>query len=720
MAVRTTRRQRLTEPTIVHRRDSVDLSVASPFGWDSRFLGLLSGLLCSRMLWPSEDASQGTGLSWCLWVIMAVLGFAAIRMKRAEFQYRFCFADFWVIFLVILITVSNSQAFDRRPATNMACEWMTMGLAYLVLRQVPRDSNQSLGILWSSVVMVSALACYGIFQTTVEFPDLRSSYLANPETTLVRLGIDPNSPSRKAFEDRLLGSNEPMATFALANSLAGVLVGPMIILIGLLLDQLLKPARNLSTRLARAIPLILILGPISLCLIWTKSRSSYVGSFAGLCMLSLLLLRRTRLKAVIQIVIPLISVATALFLVGLATGRLDLLVLTESTKSLQYRVEYWVATWEVIQKAGHWLWGIGPANFSYYYMQFKLPQASEEISDPHNLFLEVWVTAGVFALSALIAAILFALRKMTKAESAGADRQTDYEIFSNSGSQAVILGFSLSAMLIAPVLGGWNLLQEDLLRRWFVILISWAVGWMVSRAIISHCQVRAEHMAAALTGLTITWLASGGIGFPGVSIMFWMLMALGLNLADGKWFTAPTRVVFDIKLLRFLPIAGCIAVLGGFLGATIPFWQADHARARATELLLEPTPKVTFARQQLLRAIERDPSDATSFVSLADLEFQAWVVDGARPEQFETAWTKIRSAFQFALTPPRNPLAVTIWRREAGFIEYMLRNYGERIPPEMQLMMLGERAKCLRTAVKLYPASSAIWADLAEVDDSLG
>lgn len=720
MPGRLTKRQQATGPTIVHRRDSVDLSVKTSLGWDSRCIGLFSGLLCSRMLWPSEDASQGTGLSWCLWVIFATLGFAAVRLKRAEFQFRFTIADASVILLVLLVAISTGRALDHRPATNMAWEWVTMGLAYLVLRQIPRDTNQSIGLLWSSVVIVAALAGYGIFQATVEFPAIRDAYNANPEQTLLSLGINPESSSRKAFEDRLLGSNEPMATFALANSLAGVLVGPLVILMGLLLDQLIKTNVSLNSKIARIIPLLGILFPLTLCLIWTKSRSAYIGSFMGLAVLSLLLLRRTRLKAVIQITVPLIFVAVSLFLIGLATGRLDLLVLTESTKSLQYRVEYWVATWQIIAQARHWLWGIGPANFSYYYMQFKLPQASEEISDPHNLFLEIWVTAGVFALIAFIIAAAWAIWRMSRAERSGADRQTDYEIYSSSSTQSVILGYSASAFLIAPILGGWNLLQEDLLRRWFVILAGWTFGWLISRSILTRCQVRAEHLASGLIGLSVCWFASGGIGFPGVAIMYWLIMALGLNLANSHWITARTKVVFDIKLLRFLPIAACIAILGGFLGGIIPFWQADHARANAAELLSGPVPRIAPARKQLLYAIAADPKDASSFIKLADLEFQAWVVDGAKPDQFETMWTKVQSAFRFALSPPRNPLAITIWRREAGFIDHLLRNFGDRIPPEQQIKLIGERAKCLRTAAKLYPNQSMIWSELAQVDASLG
>ena len=720
MSRATAKRNRAVGPTIVHRRDSVDIHTPAGFGGDSIAIGLFSGLISARLLWPSEDAYEGTGLSWCLWVIAAALGFSAIRIKREDFQFRFNLADLAVVAMDLVVMLSTGRAMDHRPATNMGWEWMAMGVTYLVLRQVPHHSDQSLGLVWSQILMVTALACYGIFQTTVEFPELRSAYNANPERTLMSLGINPDSPSRKAFEDRLLGSNEPMSTFALANSLAGVLVGPLVILFGLLFDQLLKTNQKISSKMASIVPLFIIQGMISLCLLWTKSRSAWLGLIAGIGMTSLFLLRKTRLQYVVRIIVPFGFFAVGLFLIGLASGRMDLLVLTESVKSLRYRVEYWVATWSIIQQGSNWLWGVGPANFAYYYMQFKLPQASEEISDPHNVFLELWVTAGIFALILFVLAVAITIWYVSKSKVSEERIQTGYETEASGRNIRKLTAASASAFLIAPILGGWNLFQDDLLRRWLVLSLAWLFAWMVSGAIFKNCVVRAEHLMAALISLLVTWLAAGGVGFPSVALGFWLLMAIGLNLGDDRWRQAPTKVVFDIKLLRFLPVVACVAVFGGFLGATIPFWKAESSRALATELLMGPAPKISAARQQLLMAIEADPKDASAFVKLAELEYQSWRADGSRPESFEATSIKIQAAYQNALLLPRNPFAVTIWRRQAGFIAMMLRQSGDRIPPAQQIALAAKRAKCLRTASTLYPTSSQIFAELAEIDFSLG
>jgi O-antigen ligase len=713
-------RQRHKSPTIVHRRDSVDIGQPSALTWESIGLGLFSGLICSRSLWPSEDAAQGTGLAWCLLVILVAVSLSFVRLKRNDFRFRWSLTDTAVLTLIGLVIHSVRGALEHRAATNMALEWVTLGVAFVLFRQVPRDSRESTGLVWAHILMAFSLAGYGIFQTAVEFPAMREAYRAHPEQTLMEMGITPDSPLRRAFEDRLLQSNEAMATFALANSLASVLVGPLVILIGMMFDQMTKTHLSGNARTARLLGLSAMAMVLGLCLLWTKSRSAWIGLAAGVGLICLELLRRTRWKHVAGLVVPIALVAITLFIIGLATGRMDLLVLTESTKSLRYRVEYWVATWDVIQQGRDWLWGVGPSNFNYRYLEFKLPEASEEISDPHNVFLELWVTAGIFALVAFLVAIGWSLWKMTSSAALSLPKETEYETQSGSTDLWKMTGYSAVAFIIAPVLGSWNLFQEDLLRRWFVLLAFWGVGWLLLRWILRHSVIRPAHMAGAVVSVLVTWQATGGIGFPSVSLPFWLIVAAGANCADNHWRATKTKVIVDIKVMRFLPVAASVAAMGWFLGAAVPFWNAESSRSKALTLIDSPLPRVAPARDLLLDAIAADPMDSLSFVELAELEYQAWRVDGSKPEKFEMAWSRILAAFEKALTPPRNPLAVPVWRRQAAFIERMIRESGSRIPPAQQIVMTAQRAKCLRTASKLYPTSAVILADLAQIDAALG
>ena len=60
-----------------------------------------------------------------------------------------------------------------------------------------------------------------------------------------------------------------------------------------------------------------------------------------------------------------------------------------------------------------WL-GCGPGNFQNAYTRYKLPEASEEIADPHNFLLEIWATAGTpaaLAFLAMLACFAWALHR---------------------------------------------------------------------------------------------------------------------------------------------------------------------------------------------------------------------------------------------------------------------------------------------------------------------
>jgi hypothetical protein len=78
-----------------------------------------------------------------------------------------------------------------------------------------------------AVATAVSVAAYGLYQVPFEFPKLRALYLSHPELILGPLGIAPGSPGEEGIRQRILYSNEPFSTFALANSLAGYLVGPL-------------------------------------------------------------------------------------------------------------------------------------------------------------------------------------------------------------------------------------------------------------------------------------------------------------------------------------------------------------------------------------------------------------------------------------------------------------------------------------------------------------
>src|SRR5688572_23816929 len=60
--------------------------------------------------------------------------------------------------------------------------------------------------------------------------------------------------------------------------------------------------------------------------------------------------------------------------------------------SLTFRWKYWVGAWRVF--AQHVLVGVGFANFGPHYLGVRLPEAAEEINDPHNFIVRIFVELG--------------------------------------------------------------------------------------------------------------------------------------------------------------------------------------------------------------------------------------------------------------------------------------------------------------------------------------
>src|SRR5271166_5314575 len=364
-------------------------------------LGLFASLMTARAYWPSEaDPSQasGSGLVWVVAMLIVAGLWIASSLFGGRFRFRWSWTDAAVVALMFLVGLSSTRGLDRRLAINLAWEWAGLGFAYVLARNLPRTRGESTVLAGALVATAVAVSAYGLFQDRVEIPQLRARFQRNPAAVMREAKIPADPHHVRAFADRLLGSTEVFSTFGLANSLAGFLVGPLVLVVAMVI-------RNLATRKAlgsrwgvvglAAAPLLCILT----CLILTKSRSAWIGLFVAVAVLDWQERRKVPARLLLGANLAGLALVVALVAVGMATGRLDRQVLTQSWLSMRYRWEYWQGAWGVItegaqgQAAGaSTFWsGIGPGNFG-----------------SHDLFLEVWAIAGFWALLALVAALALA------------------------------------------------------------------------------------------------------------------------------------------------------------------------------------------------------------------------------------------------------------------------------------------------------------------------
>jgi hypothetical protein len=703
--------------------------------------------MTARAFWPSEPdlkEGAGSGLPWVLVLLfVAGLGLAA-SLVGGRFRFRASWTDLWVVALMILVAMSASHAVDRRPALNLAWEWVALGLIYLLVRNLPRTRGESSVLAGALVATAVSVSTYALYQVKVELPRIQAEFREHRVELLQKLNIEPGSRGELMLRNRLMSSTEPWSTFALANSLAGFIVGPLLLLLAVwVYNRVQRDAPGSRWQaLGMATPLILVL---LVCLVLTKSRSAYLGLIAATGLLAWRARRLVPARALLAMGLEGFCVVAVLVLLGLASGRLDRGVLTQSSMSLGYRWEYWQGAWGVITggeptvtgafHAPTFWWGVGPGNFGAPYLKHKLPQSSEEILDPHDLFLEVWATGGCWSVLALLAALAAGIwnllgpppragnrDRVTAAmparggprrpsPSAGLEpNDQDEEADAPPRRVGWLIAASGAGWALVVILGRLNPFEGDLFFRWLILGASWMIAVLLGAPLWMRLPVPTPALGAAIVAMVINLLAAGGVGIPTVALGLWSLLALGLNHSDNR--PCGKLHEYHSRVPAFVLSVGWAALLGTFVGVAGPFWQSEALVSRAEEAINRRPPDFARAQQAYLSAIAADGYNARPWLQSASCSLLAWRERGARVGDPE--WRKIPILYQKATSPPRNPNSWAVHAERARVILQLLGSLGQRLDPVEALKYRGEVVKSMRTAALLHPTNAELHARLAQ------
>lgn len=688
---------------------------AARWGERLRWFALLltTALVCTRLYWPGENAPEGHGLGWVLALLLTSLLAVAAAWVGGQFRWRASTADIALLVLIGLIAFSVPLSADRRAAISVFWQWVGVGLVYFLVRWLPQDQRELKAILLALAATAVALSIYGFYQVAVEDPDLRARYLQNPAEMLAMAGVGNDPVSRQMFENRLLQSREMRSTMALANSLAGILVGPSVMLMGAWLALLLHQ----GSKTRKLVPLLLALPPVILMLVallLTKSRSAWLGLGVGLVLVALCLARRVPRRHLLNSGLGLLALLFALSLAAFSTRQLDREVLTESTKSLQYRLEYWQGTWSLLSESSRNFWrGVGPGNFGARYLAHKLPASSEEIADPHNLLFDVWASSGLPALLAILAA--FALALWNAFRPSRDPGLTDPETSPPPLALSLVWLAGGLAWVLAILIGDLEIFAVDGLTRWLVLGLGWSLGAVLLIPLRRQARPAAWQTAAAACAIIVNLLAAGGIAMPPVALVLWLLLAMAQNLRDdqpcgkvrcrdGRW------TPFYLALLL-------AALLGTFAGTVVPHWRSRQAIEQGLAALDARRRDVDSARQSYLRGASLDPLSSEPWILLADLELRDWLTRQDTPPG--NVWTKVATALEQAVTPPRNRRQLRVYRQRAQ-ITRMLLDHPALTSAQLRQELRQDLLRTSARAVEIYPNNALLRADLADAAADAG
>ncbi len=674
-------------------------------------------LFVARPLFPSDSVAekgQGTVLVMLSLLLLAGWGINMLRSRRGALHFGP--TDVAVLVLLVFYGVSAMVAVagaNAREALNVLWAWIGLGVGFFLLRQLVRRLGEARAVVAVMIGLAVALSTYGLYQCVYDLPRLRSDYARDPDGMLQAedLWYAPGSTEREQFENRL-ESREPFATFALTNSLAGYLAPWLVVAVGLVVlngvpwPRLVPARRDVSRHKEHAhasesmppdappstagqassgtqrtwVGVGLSATLIAACLILTKSRSAYAAALLGLGLVAMM---RWHQRRAIGWKLPVtVAVVAAVLVAGaVVVGGLDAEVFSEAGKSLGYRVQYWRSTLAMI-KDHPWL-GCGPGQFQNRYTAYKLPEASEEVANPHNFLLEVWATAGTGAALALLAVLAcfgWAAWKWVhwssenvfeKGATAGRSSSAGDKSRPTTRADKPPMAPSSTA---SPARPNESEEEGDDASRWVYggalvgFLAAWPLGALGTTApgpamlliglplgaatvFLLGDWVKGGRLAVALVSIGLVvlltnLLAAGGIGLPGVAGTLWLLLALGLLVTeDRRREPSPRAVAWTVTILAAVLAAVCywtayrpVLSAQGHTVAAMSQLREVHTHLRearthpreAPTHLREARTHLREARTHLLAAAEADPLWADPWKQLALLALDDWRDDHRR------------------------------------------------------------------------------------------
>jgi O-antigen ligase len=656
--------------------------------------------LISETFQPLEvsflEALQNTGgptpamTAWLDWITLAAAVIALVRRGRWR---RHVVVGVGIALLAVAAVVSTSAAGDKSTALLAGSNLAIGALAGAALAAL-------LEARWMRQLLLAALLATGV---TSGVKCLKQRYSENPlvqqewETVykpkLVQQGFDPQDPLFVNFERRMK-AGEVYGFLSHPNIEASCLMMWALVAAGVLggwcaavsdrpkPGSVLRPTRGSAATAASLVGLALLCLLLVVALWFTKSRGAAIAGSVGLAVLVGLgwkaawASRHAKhvLAAFVAGYLALISVGLTY---GLAKGTLP-------SASLAFRWQYWTAAARALRDVP--LTGLGRENFAYAYMLYKTPEATEEVKNPHNLWVSLLVELGPLGLAAGVmlcgAGLLVGLRNVTPVAAMAAPAvDGEGTVSANSrrprgadatwggaGASVGAAAVTVGVLVIHAVFSGTKFDDLGAVLVWVQdVLLPWPIAmsaamWMLTR----QDSVRWESWVTA--GLCAALGAAFVHGLVDFALLTQGGLAVFVLCAAGV--TRPVAAV-EVKYWRWAGIVA--ALLGGVLivrYAVVPLDLPDAtvARTKARAALQEAgaaSRSIEKRESSLLRATEfakgpiaRNPLDTSNYILLATAReaLARFYADQGRVEDAKFMWPGAAAAWQQAVERyPTNP-----------------------------------------------------------------
>lgn len=573
---------------------------------------------------PGPATTIGLDLLCCLPALLVL----ARRVSDPSFSLRSAWSFLPMFLLAFWTLLSVSWASDRFSALVSAFGWCSALLLLWSTAQLVHSGLRLRLVAATAFGLLLLLLVQGYYYRFVDLPDLQQNWRQHHGELLSEQGAMAGSTEAGQIEKNVMGG-VPTGFNVSRNSYAAVLVLLMVIAAGVILQR--RADGDAKASWLAIIPAI-ALGLVMLYA-FVQSKTAFATPIIAAALL-VLLWRRHRWISEHAKQLYGWAVAFFVLLIAAVVGH-GLKHGTLVHVSLTFRWQYWVGAARVFVHRP-WL-GTGWANFGSWYTAYRLPQAAEEPTDPHNFLVRAFVELGLPGGILMIVWILrlwweWTVNGRSDAESqmpahgaaersAATGNATGYAAFPFLISLALI-AIAANAALSIDWTSSSALIVVELFKR-FLFLIALLIGLCLVGIRSFHQQVLDDRPApwiliAMLVGLGL-FLVHNLIDFSmfetGPMFFFALLAgsALGMRIS-----TPPSPQAHRPVLIASLIVAAIVWILAGAL-VWVPITEAESLALDADESVraakpadappqVRPNPAdVEHAREALLKAFELVP-----------------------------------------------------------------------------------------------------------------
>lgn len=634
-------------------------------------------------------------------LILFAFGGWAVSHALGRGAYRWTGLEWGIAVITVAAAASCFAAGNKRLAINGSIDWLCTAMMAVALSQL-LNTAQHRRILLAAIIGSACAQSWQCIEQVWQFDETRDHYRTIREDFWARQGVELDSGQVEQFERRL-EAREASGFLAHSN-----VAGSYLVLCGLTALGLCAERR----RCARARGFLavagctLVVAGIAVALALTQSRGAILSGVIALGLLAAVkwigpLSTPRRRRLVVLAWTAFLFAVLALVGYGWRTDALP-------GSSLTFRWQYWTASLAMFLR--HPWFGVGRENFGRHYTQYKSIESPEEISNPHNLFVQTACEWGILGLLGLTFMLVgWSQRATTMAASPLVGDEERRSAPPTRGGATVAWAIALGLVVTVgrlPLLGSTD--PNFLYYSTVTAGVAWMVGFVATvggpGTVVGRNMVRAWAIAGLCTFL-LHDLINFAMFVPAMATTFFAILAYSLA---GESREANQQATTS----RYAPAAAALVFAIGLLGAgLIPVARCEHqlaaARKSSSNYFRAPLHGQP-AWAEFQAAADADPFDPTPEVARAE-----WLLGVAETVPAERMAARRAAAEALGVAMQRDPSYIRLPRMRARLHLAIATDSGEKADYAAAI-------EDARRAIALYPTSPADHVALADMQAAAG